>query len=78
MISNIKVASAIKASYSYCLEPKEYSAVTITVDYMLIAMELSKDGMLEILDMATGIDSIADSHIDELIEYYKGKQNESL
>lgn len=73
MISNIKVASAIKMSYSYCIEPKEYYAVTATVDYMLTAMELSKDSMVEILDMATGIDSIADSHIDKLIEHYKKK-----
>lgn len=70
-MKNIKLVQAIQTSFSWCLDRKEYIATATTVEEMLLALDLPKEEILEILEMSSGQDSISDTHIDNIIENIK-------
>lgn len=64
----IRLTSAVSAVFSQCMQENEYDVAKLAVAEFLVAVDLSPDDAIEVMQRAQGMDAMTDDCLDELIE----------
>ncbi|EOC1277716.1 hypothetical protein ACTV2B_001673 [Cronobacter turicensis] len=63
----IRLTGAVSAVFSQCIQENEYYVAQLAVAEFLVAVDLSPDDAIEVMQRAQGMDAMTDDCLDELI-----------